>query len=260
MIFVLFSSCANQKQIAYFQKGNQPDTINLPKAYIPKIQSGDILSITIGSLNPLASGFFNPFSTSPVSTDNSSGIGTDISASGATSSSMGTAPGFLVDSAGTIELPIVGTIKLSGLTTSEAREIIKSKLNTYLKGPTVNVRFLNYKISVMGEVSHPSVYVIPNETITLPEALSMAGDLTIFGRRDNILVIRDNNGKKEFGVINLTTRDLYSSPYYYLHANDVVYVEPGKQKIAQTDKAYQIIPIILSVASLLVIILEYSRR
>ncbi|HVS93669.1 MAG TPA: hypothetical protein VHE59_16635, partial [Mucilaginibacter sp.] len=126
--------------------------------------------------------------------------------------------------------------------------------------PTVNVRFLNYKISVLGEVLHPSVYVIPNESITLPEALSLAGDMTIFGRRDNVLVIRDEEGKKVFGRIDLTTRDVYNSPFYYLHANDVVYVEPSRGRIAQTDKIYQILPIVLSALSFIAIIFVYSKR
>ncbi len=95
--------------------------------------------------------------------------------------------------------------------------------------------------------------------ITLPEALSIAGDITIFGKRDNILIIRDENGKKIFGRINLNTRELYSSPFYYLHSNDVVYVEPGKGRIAQTDKTYQILPVVLSALSFITIIFSYSH-
>ena len=259
-LFLLsLSSCVNQKQIAYFQKGiNQSDTIGVARAYIPKIQPGDILDIKIGSLNPIASSFFNPYSTMPLTTDNT---GAAPGGSGSSSSVVQpSAPGFLVDSAGTIELPLIGTIKIAGLNTSEARDVIKSHIKTYLKEPTVNVRFLNYKISVMGEVVRPSVYVIPNERITLPEALSMAGDLTIFAKRENVLVIRDENGKKIFGRVNLTTRDLYSSPFYYLHANDAVYVEPGKGRIAQTDKVYQLLPVILSALSFIAIILSYGKK
>jgi polysaccharide export outer membrane protein len=256
-IIISLSSCVNQKQIAYFQKGlNQADTIAVARQYIPKIQPGDILAINVGSLNPIASSFFNPFSTMPVTSgDNTSGSGSGM----APSLSQSAAPGYLVDAAGTIELPLLGTLKLSGLTTTEAKDLVKSKLQLYLKEPTVSVRFLNYKISVLGEVLRPSVYVIPNESVTLPEALSMAGDMTIFGKRENVLVIRDVNGKKEFGRVNLNTREVYSSPYYYLHANDVVYVEPGKGRIAQTDKTYQIIPIILSALSFIVIIFTYSH-
>jgi len=111
----------------------------------------------------------------------------------------------------------------------------------------------------MGEVTKPSVYVIPNERITLPEAISMAGDLTIFGRRDNVLIMRDIDGKKEFGRINLNSREIYNSPYYYLHNNDVIYVEPGKGRRAQSDRIYQILPVLLSGLSLLTVIISYAH-
>ncbi len=268
-ILFTLTSCVDQKQIAYFQKGiNQSDTIAVANAYIPRIQPGDILDINTGSLNPLASSFFNPYSTMPVATDNitmtpqggNSQSGGSGAGSGAPSLTQSSAPGFLVDPDGTIEYPLLGTIKVAGLTTTETRDLIKNKLKLYLKEPTVYVRFLNYKISVLGEVVRPSVYVIPNESVTLPEALSMAGDMTIFGNRQNVLVIRDDNGKKEFGRVNLNTREVYSSPYYYLHANDVVYVEPGKGRIAQTDKIYTILPIVLSALSFLAIIFVYSTK
>lgn len=261
VIFCL-SSCVQQKQIAYFQKAlNQSDTIAVAQAYVPKIQAGDILDIKVASLNPVASSFFNPFSTMPVTPDNSSAtqspasVGTTAPALSQTST-----PGYLVDVNGNIEMAIVGTVKVAGLTTVAAEAMIKAKVSNYLKETTIIVRFLNYKISVLGEVARPSVYVIPNETITLPEALGLAGDMTIFGKRDNVMVIRDVNGKKEFGTVNLNSRDLFSSPYYYLHANDVVYVEPSKGRIAQTDKVYQILPVVLSALSFIAIILTYTKK
>ena len=261
VVLFCLSSCVQQKQIAYFQKAiNQSDTIAVSQIYIPKIQPGDILSIPIGSLNPAASSFFNPFSTMSVTSDNNSSTQSPASVNSAPVLSQTTAPGYLVDAEGKIEIPILGVIKIAGLTTSQARDTIKNRLKFYVKEPTVNVRFLNYKVSVMGEVARPSVYVIPNETITLPEALSLAGDMTIFGKRENVLVIRDVNGKKEFGRVNLNTRDVYNSPYYYLHSNDVIYVEPNGGRIAQTDKTYQILPILLSALSFLSIIFVYSKR
>jgi polysaccharide export outer membrane protein len=108
----------------------------------------------------------------------------------------------------------------------------------------------------MGEVLHPSVYVIPNEKVTLPEALSMAGDLTIFAKRENVLIVRDNNGKKEFGRVNLNTREIFTSPYYYLHSGDLVYVEQGKGKSSQSDQTYRILPILLSALSFIAIIIS----
>jgi polysaccharide export outer membrane protein len=260
-------SCVQQKQIAYFQKElNQSDTLAVAQAYIPKIQPGDILDVPIGSLNPAASSFFNPFSSMPVTGDK---VATSASASSNTATSVSvsapslvqsSAPGYLVDANGNIDIPIIGVVKVAGLTTIAAKDTIKNRVAKYLKEPRVTVRFLNYKISVLGEVVHPSVYVIPNETITLPEALGLAGDMTIYGKRDNVLIIRDVNGKKEFGHVNLNSRELFSSPYYYLHANDVVYVEPGKGRIAQTDKIYQVLPIVLSALSFLSIIFVYSKR
>jgi polysaccharide export outer membrane protein len=259
---VLFclSSCVNQKQIAYFQKGiNQSDTIQVAKVYVPKIQSGDILSISIGSLNPAASSFFNPYSTTPANTDVTDATSLANGTMPAPTLAQSASPGFLVAADGSIELPLLGNIKLAGLTTSEARDTIKNRLKHFLKEPTVNVRVMNYKISVMGEVTRPSVYVIPNEKITLPEAISMAGDLTIYGKRDNVLIIRDVDGKKEFGRINLNSREIYNSPYYYLHDNDIIYVEPGKGKAAQSDRIYQILPVLLSALSLITIIISYSH-
>jgi polysaccharide biosynthesis/export protein len=245
------SSCVNQKKIAYFQKApNQSDTIQVVQAYVPKIQPGDIIDVNIGSLNPIASSFFNPYSSTPVNTDNLS------AESGANSAkTMNTsAPGFLVDSSGMIEIPVVGLVKVAGLNTSQARDLIKKRLTQYLKEPTVNVRFLNFKVSIMGEVVHPSVYIIPNERISLPEALSMAGDLTIYGRRDNILIVRDDNGKKEFARVDLSSREVFTSPYYYLHSGDLIYVEQAKQRIATGDIAYRIIPIVISTLTLLTLI------
>jgi len=270
LIIVSFGlpSCVQQKQIAYFQKSiDQSDTLAVAKAYVPRIQPGDILSIPVGSLNAVASSFFNPYSTMPSSGEigtsssgNTNSTQTAVAPSFTPALTQSSAPGYLVDANGMIEMPLLGTVKIAGLTTSEARDTLKKKLSFYLKEPTVNVRFLNYKISVMGEVLHPGVYVIPNETITLPEALSLAGDMTIFGRRENVLVIRDNNGKKEFGHINLNNREIFSSPYYYLHANDVVYIEPSKGRVAQTDKTYQLLPVILSALSFLSIIVIYSKK
>ena len=261
-LIIFSTSCVTQKKIAYFQKGTGPDTITVAQAYIPRIQPGDILSITIGSLNPAASSFFNPFSNLPVNTDASEGNQSNMAngTSPMPALTQAAVPNYLVDPEGAIEYPILGSIKLGGLTTSEARILIKSRLKNYLKEPTVSVRVMNYKISVMGEVLRPSVYVIPNEKITLPEAISLAGDLTIFGKRDNVLIIRDDNGKKEFGRVDLRSRDMYNSPYYYLHDNDIVYIEPGKGRTAQSDRIYAVLPVLLSALSFFTIIVAYSHR
>lgn len=252
---LLFSSCASQKQIVYFQKGiNQGDTTTIAKAFIPTIQPGDLLGVYVSSLSPAASSFFNPYAAAPAS-DNASSLGGTSSTGG-----QGAPQGYLVDNSGSIELPLLGPLKVSGLSTTQAKNVIKERLQKYLKEPTVNIRFLNYKISVMGEVNKPAVYVIPNERVTLPEALSMAGDLTIYGKRTNILIARDNNGKKEFGRVDLTSREVYNSAYYYLRANDIIYVEPSQARIQQSDPIFRFIPIVLSSISLIVVAFYYGRH
>jgi polysaccharide export outer membrane protein len=251
----ILSSCIDQKKYIYFQKGaNQGDTVAVAQAYVPKIQPGDLLLVINGSLNSAASSFFNPLTSGGAATS-------DPTLTGLSTATAAPAPssGTLVDENGFIELPLVGTIKVAGLTTSQARDTIKNRLKLYVKEPTVNVRFLNYKISVMGEVSHPAVYIVPTERVSLPEAITMAGDLTPFARHDNILVIRDNNGAKEFGRVNINSRDIFTSPYYYLHSGDMIYVEQTKTKAQQNDPTLRVLPVVLStVAAALLLIYRFK--
>ena len=199
----------------------------------------------VGSLSPEASAMFNPYQ--------SMFLGTQIVQPQANAPTA--VSGYLVDESGFVTLPLVGKVAVFNLTTKDATDLITSKLDKFLQQPTVNVRILNYKVSVMGEVARPSVYIVPNEKITLPEAISLAGDLTIYGKRNNILVIRENNGTREFARIDITKREFFNSPYYYLHANDVVYVEPTKGKITSSDRTVQLAPIVLSGLSLLTLII-----
>ncbi|GAB3264815.1 polysaccharide biosynthesis/export family protein [Larkinella harenae] len=250
IVAIGFSSCISQKQITYFQTPTPDSTVvaeTITNRFTPTIQPNDILSINVNSLNPEASAFFNPFT------------GMDRVATFQTFQGqvpVTSAIGYLVDSAGTIQLPMVGKIKVSGLTSVAARDVIQEKLKNYLKEPTVAVRFLNFKVSVLGEVVRPSMFSIPNEQMTITEALSLAGDITIYGRRDNVLIIRETNGKREFGRINMNQRDLFKSAYYYLHPNDVVYVEPGRARVASSDNFYRIAPLIISTLSILALALS----
>jgi polysaccharide export outer membrane protein len=165
--------------------------------------------------------------------------------------------GYLVNPDGTLELPLIGKVPVGGLTTAQVADRIREKLKEYLKEPTVNIRNQNFRVSVMGEVARPSLFTIPNEKITMLEALSLAGDITIYGRRDNVLLIREVNGLRTFTRIDLTNRDLFRSPYFYLRPNDVIYVEPGRARVASADRTYQLLPIALSALSFLAII--FSR-
>lgn len=245
---LLFSSCFTEKKITYFQKLNgEGDTVHVADPYIPKIQSGDILSIFVSSLSPEASSFFNPYSGNVASNPG-------LNANNALSQSA--APGFLVDTDGNIELPLVGAIHVANLTTTTARDTIKNRLKFYLKEPVVNVRMLNFKISVVGEVKMPGIYVVPNERITITEALVLAGDLTNFAKRNDIQIIREVNNKKEFGTVDLTSRSIFGSRYYYLHENDILYVKANKTKVTQTDLIYKIVPFFIGIATAVVLVLS----
>jgi polysaccharide export outer membrane protein len=240
----LMSSCRSTKQLTLFQKisASESDSVNIPEAYHSLIQTGDILAINVTSLSTSASSFFNPYAVMG-GNNGTTPIGVDES------------PGYLVDQTGSIELPLIGSLQLSGLTTLQAKDLIKQNLTKYLKEPTITVRIVNYKITLLGEISKPAVYTIPNERVTLPEIISMGGDITAFGRRDNILIVRENNGKKEFGHVNLNTRDVYNSPYYYLRSNDLVYIEPTAGKSVQNSSFFRVFTILASAASLIIVLI-----
>ncbi|MBE7175273.1 MAG: polysaccharide biosynthesis/export family protein [Mucilaginibacter polytrichastri] len=249
-VLVFMSSCASRRDISYFQKEASADTLVLPQKYFPKIQAGDIVSVIVTSLDAESDRMFNPYTAI-----NAAGGMNQVQQGVTTQLNQLPASGYLVDEQGNISLPLIGKIKLSSMTTSQARDLITEKLLAYLKEPTVNVHLTNYKISVLGEVNRPLTIIVPNERITLPEAISLAGDLTITGRRNNIMVIREENGKKEFGTVNMNNRDIFNSPYYYLHPNDIVYVEPTSGKVFQSDRTATILaPIAISLMSLLVVI------
>ncbi|MCX6218968.1 polysaccharide biosynthesis/export family protein [Spirosoma sp.] len=248
-LVTLLSGCVSSKKLVYFQSpSTTSDSIKLLNRFSPTIQPNDILSVRVSSLSPEASNFFNPLSAT---------ISPDRLTTQATASALPELSGYLVNADGTLELPLLGKVPVGGLTTSQATDLIRNQLKTYLKEPTVVIRNQNFRVSVMGEVARPSLFTIPNERITMLEALSLAGDITIFGRRDNVLLIREVNGVRTFTRIDLTSRALFSSPYYYLQPNDVLYVEPGKSRIASADRTFQILPIALSALSFLAIIFRY---
>ncbi|QMW05273.1 polysaccharide biosynthesis/export family protein [Spirosoma foliorum] len=243
--------CVSSKQVVYFQdNAGARNSVQLAEAYIPTIKPGDVLSIQVSSLNPEASVYFNPYtptSTASVRTQQQTNT-----------SGLPEMAGYLVTPSGDIELPLVGRLTVSDLTISECNALIKKKLTPFLKEPTVNIRNLNFRISVLGEVNRPALFTIPNDQVTLIEAIGLAGDATIYGRRNNVLVIREENGKKTFARVDLTQRDLFRSPYYYLHPNDIVYVEPGKARVANADRFYLIVPTVLSALSFIAILLTRS--
>ncbi|GHB62875.1 polysaccharide biosynthesis/export family protein [Persicitalea jodogahamensis] len=239
-LFCSLQSCVSPKSIVYFQSDSLRYSVDsIRQSYTPTIQPNDLLSIVVGSLNPESDVIFNvpnQYTTSAMRYGNTGG-------------GSGQSLGYLVDSDGNIEMPIVGKIRIQDLKTQIAADTIRRRLLTVLREPTVTMRSLNFKVSVLGEVSKPAIYVIPDEKITLPEVLSLAGDLTIYGRRDNVTVIREENGLREFAKVDLTSRDIFSSPYYYLHKNDVVYIEPVEARTTFTDRRLQLLPLFISIVS-----------
>jgi polysaccharide export outer membrane protein len=169
-----------------------------------------------------------------------------------------TQSGYLVSTEGTILFPILGKITAAGLTTKQLTDNLTKTLvdKKLLVDPIVNVRITNFKVTVLGEVLRPTVVPVPSEKISMLEAIGMAGDMTLFAKRDNVLLIRVENGKKITRRINLNASDFLESQYYYLKNNDIVYVEPNKAKVASTNRSQQIVPLVLSILTVGIIIID----
>lgn len=222
-VAVFFTACTSTKKIIYLQDVVPLKQQEIEQKYEVIIHSDDLLAIMVNSRDPELA---LPFNMPMVSYQLGSNTG-----------GQQRVLGYLVDTNGNIDFPILGEIHVEGLTRMQLTELIKNKLieGDLIKDPIVTVQFLNFKISVMGEVSRPGSFTISGDRITLLEALSMAGDLTIYGRRDRVGVIRENNGKRTILFHDLRSADIFNSPCYYLQQNDIVYVEPNKAKSGQSS-------------------------
>lgn len=187
----------------------------------PKIQPNDILSISLTSLSTESNILFN------------SGVIQTSSSSGSSSSKGST--GYMVNKDGYIIFPVIGKIRLAGLTKDEATAKMTNILGKYVREPIVDINFTNFKITVIGEVSNPSTFTVPTERINILEALGLAGDMTAYGKRENVLIIREQSGQRTTTRLNLNDKDILNSPYFYLQQNDIVYVEPDKAKAIQVS-------------------------
>ncbi len=222
-VVFLISSCGSVENVAYIQNSDSISLVNSAFLYDARIMPKDILTITVNTTNPAAS---EPFNLVVRSSLNAAGSNINYS-SGALQS-------YLVDNAGCIEFPVLGQVHVGGLTKSECEKKIHDKIAPYMnaaENPVVTVRMANYKISVVGEVNRPGMFNVSNEKINIFEALAQAGDLTIYGVRNKVKLIRENDkGKKEIFTLNLNDANIIKSPCYYLQQNDIVYVEPNKVK------------------------------
>ncbi len=220
VIFLCFlvSSCYTKKDIVYFQDAKNFETIVETDTFKAKIKIGDILSINISTIDLDVT---KPYNLVEASSDDRAGKLID----------------YLVDSDGNIDYPVLGKVKLVGLTIEDAKNLLKKKFEEgdLLVNPVVMIRIKNYRISILGGVSRPGVYPISSERISILEAIAMAGDLNINGKRTDVLVIRDFNGTKTYTQIDLTSKEVFNSPVFYLTQNDIVYVQPNKAAISSAS-------------------------
>jgi polysaccharide export outer membrane protein len=217
-VILLFASCRPQKDLPTNYLQNLTDTIGKGalKNFEPLIQKDDLLAIQVYSNSTkkeISDAVYNPTATSPVSAT----------------------PGYLVDKKGDIEFPYIGTVHAEGLTKKQLADTLRSKINI-LESPTVIVRFLNYHITVLGDVHRQGTFTVPYEKVTIFEALGLAGDISEYGRRENVKVLREINGDREVGTIDLTSSKVFDSPYYNLQQGDVIFVDTKKSKLRQADQ------------------------
>jgi polysaccharide export outer membrane protein len=259
IIVFCLSSCFGgrkaRKDSLYLQ-GNLDTLPNLiVAAQDVTIQKGDLLSIVFFSDNPEATAIYNQ---QQMAVSSGSGIGSGTSGAGAVTN------GFLVDLQGNIYIQSLGSVRAEGLTRQELSKLLGEKLTPFLKNPYANIRFLNFKFSILGEVNKPGSYVVPDEKrFSVLDLLALAGDRTVYGRLDNILVIRENDGKRKFGRIDLRKSDAFQSPYYYLQQNDMVMVEASAKKPNGSEQAtlrnLSIVTGFASLVSVAAIIINFFR-
>lgn len=243
-IFFL-SSCASSKKLKYFQDmpqvktGAEFDLVNFQEV---KIQSDDVLNIRVNTVDIEASAAINN------GNDVTPGIARNISTSGYNQMITG----YMVANDGAIDVPILGTIAVGGLTLSEARDKVAKRAGEFYKEATVSMRFANFRMSVIGEVTRPGTFIIPNQRTSVLDAIALAGDLSVYGRRNNIMLIRrDDNGKAVAVTMDLTSKELFNSPYFYLKQNDVLYVEPSRSKLLNADtSSTRFLSVFISLVSL----------
>lgn len=233
VLMVVFSSCGTTRPYVYMQGGFDTTKYSVIPTFDPKIKIGDLLSIIVFSDNPDASAIYNQ--------GGSVGLQLPTSPSGAASSGAktgggGASSGYLVDERGNITFRDLGVLHVDGLSRGQLTDTLNTRLAEYLNHPYCNVRFINYKFRMLGELQKPGEFSVPDEKINILEAIAMAGDLTQYGRRDNVLVIREDSGKRIFGRMDITKPDIMASPFFYLQQDDLVVVEQNRKKSAANDQ------------------------
>lgn len=234
------TSCVSKKEMIYFQEVDGVKISETIVNYEPKIQKGDILNINVSAIDAMAAAPFNLYE--------ATGIGTPKPIT------------YLVNSDGEINIPVLGKIKVEGFTTKQITTNLTNRLKKdYIKNPIVNIRLINFKVTVLGEVKAPGTYTVLNERVSIIEAIGMAGDLTIQGKRSTVKLVREQGGKREMVTLDLTNKKIFNSPYYYLAQNDVIYVAPNKAKINSSAVGANAGIIISSISALISLIAILTR-
>ena len=248
-VLLVVSSCGNLKQLQYLQGTIDTAALSSINFIEPLIQKGDILGITVYSDNQLASALYNQG-------------GAASSTFGTSGSQPGGGTGYLVSQDGYIQLYELGSVKVEGLSKKQLADFLVNQYiqRNLLKDPFVEVRFQNFKVTVIGDVNRPGVYTFPVDKVNIFDALGLAGDLTTFAKRDNVLIVREVNGVRRFSRLDLTNPDVFNSPFYYLQQNDMIVVDPTKLKATLNDQTFRYITIATSVVSIVAILYSIFLR
>ena len=231
---VAFSACSSKRNLVYFSdlKERSKENTVILNDIEPKIQESDLLNITVNTQSVESNVLF-AFNSNKSKYNNSEYE----------------REGYRVNNKGEINFPVIGNTMLKGLTLEQAQNVIGKKLEKYVKNSIVNVQFLNFRITVIGEVNKPQTFTIADEKVDLLQALGMAGDMTPYGKRENVLVIRKVDGKRTMVRMNLNKQEIFQSPYFYLKQNDVVYVEPDKSKVLEYNPNNRLMPLVVATIS-----------
>lgn len=229
------TSCVQYEDLVYFRKDVEKPRPEIPSEPIENlaaltVQKNDVISITVNTFDPELSAPFNL-------------VNTQVAANAGASGNVSPLISYIVDENGQIDFPVLGKLDVIGLTITEVKELIVEKLKAYLNDPVVNIRLVSFRISVLGEVNRPGSFILNNDRITVLEALGMAGDLTAYSNRSNILVVREQNGVRKFGELDIQSAEIFKSEFYYLKQGDIVYVEPTENKEAEIrDQFVEYVP------------------
>ena len=251
---IIFSSCGIPKysRNAIYFKDSVTEAEKIIEHNPVAIKAGDRLNINITAINQQAAQTFNII-TSGGSSGSSSGSSSGVSTTG-----------YLVDSSGNVQLLQLGSLHVAGFTTAQLKDTLEQQLSSYVKGPLVTVSIINFHVNMMGEVLKPGVINVPDGKMNILQAITESGDITTFGKRNNILVIREANGKREFGRVDISSNHVFESPYFYLQQNDIIYIEPDKAKFLSNDvitaRNLRNLGIITSLVSTLLLILSLAKR